>query len=854
MLSQGEGTAQPPAPPIYITYKTDIEAPTDMKVTNIKDSTITVRWTPAKGPIKGYRVTGAPKNGQGPSFSEVVAPDQTEMTFSGLMPHGGSAVTTVDHPKDLTFSDVDSTSLRISWEAPDGAVSSYRVLYSSPDDGERELYPSPHHTQESAVLWGLRPGTEYTIKVIALHDHTPSPPLVGAQATAIPAPTHLEFTQVGPTNIFISWRPPNARLSGYRVVINPKTTSGPAKEINLAPDTTQVSIPGLMVATTYVVQVYALKGSLTSRPVQGEVTTLDNISPPRRVRITDVTDGSMTLTWRSKAETITGYLIEAAPVSGSHTPIKNTISPEHRSYTITGMEPSTSYTIHIYTLNGEGRSPPFTLTTSTGKPLVDAPTNIRFTSLTPNTISFTWTPPHVPFTTYVITYEESGKTPQVLTPSPLHERSYATITGLNPGTEYIIKIVAVQNTHRSIPLVGQARTQPRVPLLVPVLPAPFHPVPDILDVPEDVPEDVPSLKDNRVHVAGTNGQSTVGQQGQHIYTEYQNQGKHGPGQPLPPQLREPQVYIPLSGPDGARVPVVRVNERFFPGIPFGFPNNDTRLPQEALTRTSITWQPQQPSNEYLVSCHPLNPLDDKVFQAQLPGTSTGATLIGLTSGASYKVIVEGLSGETKHKVLEKVITVGNTGSESVASQQDMCYDTFTATYHQVGAEWERMSDTGFKLWCACLGLGSGHFRCDSSKWCHDNGMNYRIGEKWERHAENGHMMSCTCLGNGKGEFKCEPHESTCYDEGKLYQVGNQWQKEYLGAICTCTCYGGQQGWRCDNCLRPGGDVNVDLLQPVRTDVKDRYRDNTLRKVNIQCPAECLRPELLADADTHSPRE
>ncbi|XP_028846504.1 fibronectin 1a isoform X2 [Denticeps clupeoides] len=864
----GRGDSPASSTPIYVTHKTDIDSPSEMEVTDVKDNTITVRWSPAAGPVTGYRVTGVPRNGQGSSFSETVAPDQTEITFSGLMPTAEyvlslyalvedgesppvveTVVTTVDRPKDLAFSDVDATSMRISWESPEGHVSSYRVTYSSSEEGERELFPVPRGDDESALIQGLRPGTEYTVKVIALHDRTPSPPLQGTQATAIPPPTNLEFSQVGPSSFTITWRPPIARLTGYRVVLNPTSKSGPTKEINLAPDSAQVHVPGLMVATTYEVQVYGLKESLTSPPLKGQITTLDNISPPRRVRIANVKDSAITLTWRSKTDAISGFLVETTPTNGAHTPIHRTIPADSRLYTITGLQPGTTYTINIYTLSGNGRSDPFTLTATTTKPVISPPTNLHFTSLTPSTISFTWEPPRSPITAYYITYEEPGSVPRELLPRLPAGRSAAIITGLKPGTEYIIKIVALQNAQRSPPLEGKATTQLETQSLVPQLPIPNRTGPGNLDVPEEGT----NFNNNHVHMVGPNTHNTLGQQGQHIYTEYQSLGPNGHGGALNPNLREPLVYIPLPGPDGARVPVVSVNRGALPGLAFGFPDNETELLQEAQTRTSIAWQPVAHASEYIVTCSPLIETNEKTFQMQLPGTSSSATLVGLTPGASYQVLVEALDGNDRQTVLEKVVTVDSSAVPpvpgAVPSSRDACYDTFTATYHEVGEEWERMSETGFKLWCRCLGLGSGHFRCDSSKWCHDNGNNYHIGERWDRHADNGHVMSCTCLGNGKGEFKCEPHESTCYDEGKMYQVGNQWQKEYLGSICTCTCYGGQQGWRCESCRRPGGDVDVDVLQPILTDTYDRYRENALRKLNIQCPIECLRPDLLADAQS-----
>ncbi|XP_052049743.1 fibronectin isoform X6 [Apodemus sylvaticus] len=725
------------------------DIPRELEVIASTPTSLLISWEPPPVSVRYYRITYGESGGNSPVQEFTVPGSKSTATINNIKPGADYTITLyavtgrgdspasskpisinyqteIDKPSQMQVTDVQDNSISVRWLPSTSPVTGYRVT-TTPKNG---LGPSKTKTaspdQTEMTIEGLQPTVEYVVSVYAQNRNGESEPLVETAITTIPAPTNLKFTQVTPTSLTAQWTAPNVQLTGYRVRVTPKEKTGPMKEINLSPDSSSVIVSGLMVATKYEVSVYALKDTLTSRPAQGVVTTLENVSPPRRARVTDATETTITISWRTKTETITGFQVDAIPANGQ-TPVQRTISPDVRSYTITGLQPGTDYKIHLYTLNDNARSSPVIIDASTA---IDAPSNLRFLTTTPNSLLLSWQPPRARITGYIIKYEKPGSPPREVVPRPRPGVTEATITGLEPGTEYTIYVIALKNNQKSEPLIGRKKTG-----------------------------------------------------------------------------------------------------------------------QEALSQTTISWTPFQESSEYIISCQPVG-TDEEPLQFQVPGTSTSATLTGLTRGVTYNIIVEALKNQRRHKVREEVVTVGNAVSEGLNQPtDDSCFDPYTVSHYAIGEEWERLSDSGFKLTCQCLGFGSGHFRCDSSKWCHDNGVNYKIGEKWDRQGESGQQMSCTCLGNGKGEFKCDPHEATCYDDGKTYHVGEQWQKEYLGAICSCTCFGGQRGWRCDNCRRPGAaEPSPDgSTGHTYNQYTQRYHQRT--NTNVNCPIECFMPlDVQADRD------
>ncbi|XP_010221740.1 PREDICTED: tenascin isoform X4 [Tinamus guttatus] len=279
--------------PTSVKGSTVVGSPKGISFTDITENSATISWTPPRSRVDNFRISYVPVSGGTPSIVTVDgSKTRTKLVklipgvdytvsiisvkgFEESEPISGTLKTALDSPSGLVVMNITDSEALATWQPAIAAVDNYVVSYVSEDEPEVNQMVSGNTVEYD--LNGLRPATEYTLKVHALKDTQRSETLSTKFTTGLDAPRDLSATEVQSETAVITWRPPRAPVTDYLLIY--ESVDGKVKEVILGPETTSYSLTELSPSTQYTVKLQALNRSLKSKVIHTIFTTSGLLYP-----------------------------------------------------------------------------------------------------------------------------------------------------------------------------------------------------------------------------------------------------------------------------------------------------------------------------------------------------------------------------------------------------------------------------------------------------------------------------------------------------------------------------------------------------------------------------------------------
>jgi fibronectin type 3 domain-containing protein len=322
-------------------------------------------------------------------------------------------------------------------------------------------------------------------RVASAAPYIPPVPIIQPPA----APTGLAVTGTTSNSVSLSWQAVSgaASYNVYRWTSNPGTApslTGLTPVMNVTTGTS-CSVTGLNASTTYYFAVQTVGPVLKSGAsgvVSGTTRSLlpGPITPPpllplpgapARLTATQITSGSVTLTWVPGAN-VTGHKIYMSTVdprgSTANMTVKGTTStPSASSFQVTGLNPATRYFFAVTGVGLIGESSAAFVEATTAQPDAPAvPAGLTVTGVTSDSVSLSWNA--VKGATKYRVYgrvQSSGLLINQPAPVMMGESVTTTFTvkGLQPLSDYEFAVTAVTSGGESAPSTPvTAKTKPPV--------------------------------------------------------------------------------------------------------------------------------------------------------------------------------------------------------------------------------------------------------------------------------------------------------------------------------------------------------------------------------------------------------
>ena len=378
-----------------------------------------------------------------------------QSAYSSSSPQTTSTATAPDAPAAPTVMVLSSTSLRVSWTAPDDggdAITHYDVRHRI---GAGTWTQSDDITGTTTDLTGLSAGESYQVGVRAVNSvgdsGWSSSTTASTSMTAPAAPSAPTVTALSSASLRVTWTEPDDGGDAITSYDLRHREAGTAAWTDVTDRTSRTyDIAGLSAATSYQVQVRATNSEGDSGWSSTGTGETDAAAPdaPSAPTLTVLSETEFRVTWTEpddNGEAITSYdLRYRESGTSAWTDVTDRTS---RTYDIAGLSVATSYQVQVRATNSvgdSGWSSSTTASTSTTTPSApDAPT---VTALSSTSLRATWTEPDDggdAITSYDLRYREAG-TSAWTDVTDRTSRTYD-ITGLSVATSYQVQVRATNS-------------------------------------------------------------------------------------------------------------------------------------------------------------------------------------------------------------------------------------------------------------------------------------------------------------------------------------------------------------------------------------------------------------------------
>ncbi|XP_037339436.2 tenascin isoform X2 [Pungitius pungitius] len=447
-------------PPASQNVVTMIDAPSQVDVRDVTDTTALATWFQPVAEVDGVSVSYGPSSNPADRTVVKLSSTETQYHLGGLTPDTQyevsllarrgertsipvyeSFLTDLDAPRDLQTVELTDESITLEWKNSRAPVENYRIKYgplSGGEHGELLFPPGPKDTTQAKIT-GLRPGTEYGMGVTAVTDERESLPATTNAETALDAPKDLTVAEVTETTMMLEWKRPLAKLDFFRLVY---VSAEGHRGDDVVPSGSESHIlRGLAPGMLYTVSITAERGHRTSAP--STISAATDLGSPKAIRFSDVTDTSATVHWVLPKARVDSNRVTYVPAHGGNAKTL-TVDGSQAQTVLPNLTPGVTYEVTVVAVKGQRESKPGSDSVTTA---LDKPRGLNAINITDTEALLLWQPAIATVDGYVITYSADSV-------APVMERVSGNVvdfdmSSLTPATHYTVKVYAVRDLAKS---------------------------------------------------------------------------------------------------------------------------------------------------------------------------------------------------------------------------------------------------------------------------------------------------------------------------------------------------------------------------------------------------------------------